>query len=71
MKKLVLILLIVLLLSDCGQKSMFGVGTNDDNSISIVADRGPKDSMGIGFLTVAENEQIVIDATGMNKDSKI
>ena len=71
MKKLVLILLIVLLLSGCGRKSMFGVGTNDDNSISIVADRGPKGSMGIGYLTVAENEQIVIDATGMNKDSKI
>ena len=71
MKKLVLILLIVLLLSGCGRKSMFGVGTNDDNSISIVADRGPKGSMGIGYLTFAENEQIVIDATGMNKDSKI
>ena len=71
-KSLALMLLaMVLLLSACGQKSVFGVSTNEDNSISITADRGPKDSMGLGYLTVGENEQVVIDATGMDKDGKL
>ena len=71
MKCLLPVLLAALLLSGCGQKPVFGVSTNDDNSISITADRGSKDSMGLGYLTVAENEQIVIDATGLNNDEKI
>ena len=71
-KSLALMLLaMVLLLSACGQKTVFGVSTNEDNSISITADRGPKDSMGLGYLTVGENEQVVIDATGMDKDGKL
>ena len=71
-KSLALMLLaMVLLLSACGQKSVFGVSTNEDNSISITADCGPKDSMGLGYLTVGENEQVVIDATGMDKDGKL
>jgi len=61
-KSLALMLLaMVLLLSACGQKPVFGVSTNEDNSISITADRGPKDSMGLGYLTVGENEHVVID----------
>ena len=71
-KSLALMLLaMVLLLSACGQKPVFGVSTNEDNSISITADRGPKDSMGLGYLTVGENEQVVVDATGMDKDGKL
>ena len=71
-KSLALMLLaMVLLLSACVQKPVFGVSTNEDNSISITADRGPKDSMGLGYLTVGENEQVVIDATGMDKDGKL
>ena len=71
-KSLALMLLaMVLLLSACGQKPVFGVSTNEDNSISITAYRGPKDSMGLGYLTVGENEQIVTDATGMDKDGKL
>ena len=71
-KSLALMLLaMVLLLSACGQKPVFGVSTNEDNSISIPADRGPKDSMGLGYLTVGENEHVVIDATGMDKDGKL
>lgn len=66
-----MLLAMVLLLSACGQKPVFGVSTNEDNSISITADRGPKDSMGLGYLTVGENEQVVIDATGMDKDGKL
>lgn len=71
-KSLALMLLaMVLLLSACGQKPVFGVSTNEDNSISITADRGHKDSMGLGYLTVGENEHVVIDATGMDKDGKL
>ena len=71
-KSLSLILLaMVLLLSACGQKPVFGVSTNEDNSISITADRGPKDSKGLGYLTVGENEQVVIDAAGMGKEGKL
>ena len=71
-KSLALMLLaMVLLFSACGQKPVFGVSTNEDNSISITADCGPKDSMGLGYLTVGENEQVVIDATGMNTDGKL
>ena len=71
-KSLSLILLaMVLLLSACGQKPVFVVSTNEDNSISITADRGPKDSTGLGYLTVSENEQVVVDATGIDKDGKL
>lgn len=71
-KSLPLILLaIALLLSACGQKPVFGVSTNEDNSISITADRCPKDSTGLGYLTVGENEQVVVDATGIDKDGKL
>ena len=68
---LLMLLAMVLLLSACGQKPVFGVSTNEDNSISITADRGPKDSMGLGYLTVGENEQVVVDATGMDRDGKL
>jgi len=71
MKKLLPFLLVVLLLSGCGQKPVFGVSTNENNSISITADRGPKDSVGLGYLTVGEGEQIVIDATGLDAGSEI
>lgn len=71
MKKLLPLFLIVLMLSGCGQKSVFGVSTNDDNSISVTAERGPKDGMGIGYLNVGENEQIVIDASGMNEGGQL
>ena len=73
MKKSLFLMLfaMVLLLSACGQKPVFGVSTNEDNSISINADRSPKDSMGLGYLTVGENEQVVIDATNMGKDGKL
>ena len=72
MKKLLPFLLAaLLLLTACGQKPVFGVSTNENNNISIIADRGPKDSMGLGYLTVGENEQIVVDATGLNRDGKL
>lgn len=71
-KSLALMLLaMVLLLSACGQKPVFGVSTNEDNSINITADRSLKDSMGLGYLTVGENEQVVIDATGIDKNGKL
>lgn len=66
-----LLLAMVLLLSACGQKPVFGMSTNGDNSISITADHGPKDSTGLGYLTVGENEQVVVDATSIDKDGKL
>ena len=66
-----MLLAMVLLLSACGKKPVFGVSTNEDNSIIVTADRSPKDSMGIGYLTVGENEQVLVDATGMDKDGKL
>lgn len=66
-----LLLAMVLLLSACGQKPMFGVSTNEDNSISITADHGPKNSTGLGYLTVGENEQVVVDATSIDKDGEL
>ncbi len=72
MKKLLpLLFAAILLLSACGKKPVFGVSTNDDNSISVTADRGPKESAGIGYLTVGEKEQIVVDATGLEKGGTI
>lgn len=65
-----MLLAMVLLLSACGQKPVFGVSTNEDNSISITADRGPKDSMGLGYLTVGENEHVVID-TARSQSSRL
>ncbi len=66
-----LLLAMVLLHSACGQKPVFGVSTNGDNSISITADHGPKSSTGLGYLTVGENEQVVVDATSIDKDGKL
>ena len=66
-----LLLAALLLLSACGQKAGFGVSTNEDNSISVTADRAPKDSVGIGYLTIGENERVVIDASGLNKGGKL
>ncbi len=66
-----LLLAMVLLLSACEQKPVFGVSTNGDNSISITADHGPKNSTGLGYLSVGENEQVVVDATGIDKDGKL
>ena len=73
MKKSLPLMLIamVLLLSACGKKPVFGVSTNEDNSISVTADRGPEGSMGIGYLTVGKNEQVIVDATGMDKNGKL
>ncbi len=61
----------LLLLSACGKKPVFGVSTNEDNSISVTADRAPGGSMGIGYLTVGENERVAVDAAGMNQDGKL
>ena len=57
-----LCLLAAFVLCGCGEKPVFGVSTNDDNSISVTADRGPKDSAGLGYLSVGENEQVVLEA---------
>ena len=66
-----MLLAMVLLLSACGKKPVFGVSTNEDNSISVTADRGTEGSMGIGYLTVGKNEQVIVDATGMDKNGKL
>ena len=66
-----MLLAMMFLLSACGEKPVFGVSTNEDNSISVTADRGPEGSMGIGYLTVGEGGQVLVDATGMDKNGKI
>ena len=66
-----MLLAMLLLLSACRQNPIFGVSTNGDNSISITAERGPKGSTGLGYLTVGENEQVAIDATGLNQGGKL
>ena len=57
-----LILLAALLLCGCGAKPFFGVSSEADNSILVTAERGPDGSMGLGYLEVAEGEEVVIDA---------
>ena len=69
-KYLPILFAVMLILTACGQKPVFVVSSNDDNSISVTADRGPKDCMGIGYLTVGENEQIAVDAD-FNPDGKL
>ena len=66
-----LVLAALLLLAGCAGKPVFGVSTEDDNSVTITADRGPEGSAGLGYLTVGENELVVVDATGLKKDGKI
>ena len=71
MKKILpFVFAILLLLTACGKKPLFGVSTNEDNSISVTAENGLKDSMGIGYLTVGENEEVVVDAA-FDKGGKI
>ena len=67
---LALCLLAAFVLCGCGEKAVFGVSTNEDNSISVTADRGAKDSAGLGYLTVGENEQVVLESH-LQKDGEI
>ena len=69
-KLLVFLLLAVLLLSACGQKPVYGVSSNEDNSISVTAENGPKGSGGLGYLTVGEGETVVV-ACAMNEGAKL
>ena len=61
-KKIVpgLLLLCVLLLAACGS-SLFNVSSTEDNSISITAENALKDSMGIGYLTVGEDQKVLVE----------
>ena len=67
---LALCLLAAFVLCGCGEKPVFGVSSNEDNSISVTADRGPKGSAGLGYLTVGENEQVVLESQ-LQKDGEI
>lgn len=66
-----MLLVMVLLLSACEKKAVFSVNTNNDNSISVTADRSTEGSTGIGHLTVGQNEKITVDAAGMDKEGKL
>ena len=71
MKKILAILLLsVLLLTACGSKPVYGVSTNEDNSISVTAEKGPKGSGGIGYLTVEEGDTVAA-ACKFNEGGKI
>lgn len=54
-------LLAALLLSACGSPAVFNVSSNEDNTVSVTADRGPKGSAGLGYLSVGENGSIVVE----------
>jgi len=56
-------LLAASLLSGCGEKPLFGVSTEDDNSISITAVKAPDGSLGLGYLTVGEQDEVVVEST--------
>ena len=59
---LALALLAALVLSGCGKKPVFGVSSNEDNTISVTAERGPRDSVGLGYLSVGEGGAVVIES---------
>lgn len=49
------------LLSFAGcRKAMFNVTTNDDGSVSVTAQKAPVESVGIGYVTVEEGQQLVV-----------
>lgn len=54
-------LLAALLLSACGSPAVFNVSSNEDNTVSVTADRGPKGSAGLGYLSVGEGGSIVVE----------
>lgn len=62
MKPLAILLLAALLLAGCGKKPVFNVSSGEDNTISVTAEKAVKGSGGIGYLTVGENESIVLAA---------
>ena len=62
MKPLAVLLLIALLLAGCGEKSVFGVSSEEDNTITVTAQKAAEGSRGIGYLTVGENESVVVAA---------
>ena len=54
----------------CGRKALFGVSTEEDNVITVTADRGVKNSAGLGYLSVGEGEEVVIE-TSFEKSGRI
>lgn len=62
MKPLAVLLLVALLLAGCGKKPVFGVSSGEDNTISVTAEKAVKGSGGIGYLTVGENQSVVVAA---------
>ena len=67
MKPLAILLLIALLLAGCGEKAVFGVSSEEDNTITVTAQKAAEGSRGIGYLTVGENESVVVAANFDNE----
>ena len=63
-------LLAALLLSACGSPAVFNVSSNEDNTVSVTAERGPKGSAGLGYLSVGEGGSVVVE-THFKGDGKI
>lgn len=68
---LAVLLIAALMLSACGGQAIFGVTSQTEKSISVVATRAAKGSTGIGTITVGENEQVVIDAQNFSEDGSL
>lgn len=51
-----------LVLTGCSSRPVFGVTENENNTITITAQKAPEGSAGISYLHVEEGEEVVVDA---------
>lgn len=70
-KLLAVLLLAALLLAGCGrEESFFGVSSEEDNTIRVIALNSDEGSAAIGYLSVGEKEAVVV-AADFEDDGKL